>query len=152
MSRPAYKTAASFPAKAKPRGSVRPVEKSPGLFRGLFASFRNLIRRNTAPKIDGAAITMTLRNPFRAVGVVPGKNCCQASQQGTRYLCEEAPRLPLSACTNPSGCRCTYRHFEDRRKGPRRHRDGAIGRSALFDAYPGNSDRRHAAGGRRITD
>jgi len=94
---------------------------------------------------------MTLRNPWRAVGIVPGKNCCKASKDSdVRYLCEEAPRLPLAGCTNPGGCQCTYRHFEDRRKGPRRSLDGAARPPVILHAHVA-SDRRRS-GGRRITD
>jgi hypothetical protein len=153
MSRPSRKTASSFPAKANRRATVRPVDPPPGLLQGLIARFQKLIRPDATPKVDGATVTMTLRNPWRAVGIAPGKHCCQASQQtDTRYLCEEAPRLPLAACTNPAGCHCTYRHFEDRRKSPRRSRDGAARPTVMHHAYSGEADRRRTGGGRRITD
>ncbi len=152
MSRPANKTASSLPAKAPRRLAARPADLSSGLLQGLVARFRKLIRPDATPKFDGTAVAMTLRNPWRAVGIVTGKNCCQASQQAeTRYLCEEAPRLPLAGCTSPAVCQCTYRHFEDRRKGPRRTRDGAARAPVMLHAHSGAGERRKS-GGRRVTD
>lgn len=53
--------------------------------------------------------------------VTPGHACDAASSlKGHRFLAREAPRLPLEACPSPEYCRCTYRHFTDRRSGPRR--------------------------------
>jgi len=152
MSRPANKRVPARSAKAPRRSASRPADAPGGLLRGLVATFQKLIRRDAARQVEGAPASMTLRNPWRAVGVVPGKNGCQASQQAdTRYLCAEAPRLPLGACTNPAGCHCKYRHFEDRRKGPRRSRDGANRPPVMLHAYSGAGERRRA-GGRRATD
>ncbi len=63
------------------------------------------------------------KEPWHAVGIVAGKGACEAALalRGKRYLSRtEAPSLPLSECTRGDGCRCTYRHYVDRRGGPRR--------------------------------
>jgi hypothetical protein len=53
--------------------------------------------------------------------VLNGTSCAAAALcRNSRFLASEAPKLPLPACTHPDECRCTYRHFEDRRNGPRR--------------------------------
>jgi hypothetical protein len=72
------------------------------------------------------------RNPgrsrlkFRGVEVVSTGDACAASKalQGLRLLTAEAPRrLPLPECDRPGACRCIYRHFDDRRQGPRRENE-----------------------------
>jgi hypothetical protein len=60
---------------------------------------------------------------FRGVEVLATGDACPAARalQGLRLLTAEAPRqLPLPDCDRPSACRCIYRHFDDRRQGPRR--------------------------------
>jgi hypothetical protein len=37
-----------------------------------------------------------------------------------RYLSKDAPRLPMIGCHHPESCACSFRHYEDRRTGPRR--------------------------------
>jgi hypothetical protein len=93
-----------------------------------------------------AAGTPRLR--YHCVSVVPGKTSCAAAQAiyGQRLLSAEAPRLPLANCETPGECKCTYRHHDDRRAGPRR----AIDRDELADPYSA-TDRRRAYG-RRSTD
>ena len=49
-----------------------------------------------------------------------------------RYLSSEAPLLPLDQCDRPDQCECRYRHYEDRRDGPRR--GSATGSTAKSDA------------------
>ena len=62
-----------------------------------------------------------IRNPWKAVEVVSEFRSCAASKQlkGKRFLGDEAPTLPLPGCT-AANCNCRYRHFSDRRSGPRR--------------------------------
>jgi hypothetical protein len=45
-----------------------------------------------------------------------------------RFLADEAPRFPLPECSSAWRCKCIYRHFPDRRAGPRRagERDGLL--------------------------
>jgi hypothetical protein len=95
-------------------------------------------------KQPGRAASAT-RNPWHAVGIVPGHGACMAAQtcKGKRFLSKEAPRLPLTECV--MRCECRYRHFEDRRGQPRRaeERGAPPNRVSL--------NRRHIRG-RRITD
>lgn len=58
--------------------------------------------------------------------VAPGSGCAAArALKHVRLLSAEAPRLPLATCDHPSECKCIYRHFDDRRQGPRRDDEGA---------------------------
>jgi hypothetical protein len=81
-------------------------------------------------------------NPYHAVGVKPGKDCCGAAQalRGKRFLSSEAPRVPLRECTAHT-CGCTYQHFDDRRSGIDRRR---------ATAHPAGERRRSR--GRRVDD
>jgi len=77
-----------------------------------------------------------------------GSVCCSAvdALDGQRFLSEEAPLLPLSACSNPKGCKCVYEHFDERRDTLRRESDiGMPIRDVL-------EDKRAESTGRRITD
>ena len=65
---------------------------------------------------------------YRGVEVVSAAGACPAAQalKGLRLLTLDAPqRLPLRDCDRPASCRCVYRHFDDRREGPRREDEGA---------------------------
>ena len=90
----------------------------------------------------------TPRLRFHAVSVVCGPNACAAAKQlrNVRVLSADAPRLPLATCDGPDTCRCTYRHHDDRRAGPRRAKE--LGQ--LADPWAMTERRRW--GGRRETD
>jgi hypothetical protein len=94
---------------------------------------------------------MALTKPrlrYHCVSIVAcAKGCAAAkSLKGVRILSADAPRLPLANCETPAACQCTYRHYDDRRAGPRRAHD----RGELPDPWS-TTDRRHR-GGRRETD
>jgi hypothetical protein len=99
----------------------------------------------------GTGTSIRISNPWHAVSIQAGGGGCAAARAlgGVRYLSADAPGLPLKACSNPGGCRCTYRHHDDRRAGPRRaiERGSPLRGGSLF---PGD-ERRHG-GGRRRTD
>jgi hypothetical protein len=61
------------------------------------------------------------RHRWHAVTIVAPSRACEAALacKGKRFLSSEAPRLPLAQC-DADRCNCKYRHFEDRRAGPRR--------------------------------
>jgi len=61
------------------------------------------------------------RHRWHAVTLITSGHPCAAVQacKGKRFLSSEAPRLPLPECDAPR-CECRYRHYEDRRNGPRR--------------------------------
>jgi hypothetical protein len=68
---------------------------------------------------------------WHAVSITPGEAACAAvaSLRGVRFLAADAPRLPMSACSLPTRCRCVYRHHADRRAALRRIADrGMYGR------------------------
>jgi hypothetical protein len=94
---------------------------------------------------------MATRTPglqYHCVTVNSGTHACAAAEalRGIRLLSAEAPRLPLAECSMPDDCRCTYRHHDDRRTGPRRARD----RNERPEPWP-STDRRRSIG-RRATD
>jgi hypothetical protein len=65
---------------------------------------------------------------FRGVEIVAAGGACPAARalHGVRLLTADAPRrLPLDDCDRPVACRCIYRHFDDRRTGPRRENEHA---------------------------
>lgn len=94
-------------------------------------------------------------NPWHAVGIVTQRPACPVcgTYKGVRFLASEAPPLPLKGCPDPKGCATVYKHFADRRAGPRR----AAERRALQPMNPAvirrtvRDNRRHSAG-RRSTD
>ncbi len=67
------------------------------------------------------------RLKYQCVEVIAPLKGCEASRslKGIRLLSADAPRLPLATCDRPSDCKCIYRHFSDRRQGPRRDNEHA---------------------------
>jgi|HubBroStandDraft_1064217.scaffolds.fasta_scaffold128265_2 hypothetical protein len=61
-------------------------------------------------------------NPWHAVAIVTSRPSCPVcgAFKGVRFLAREAPALPLRQCPDPAGCNTVYKHFPDRRAGPRR--------------------------------
>jgi len=88
------------------------------------------------------------KTSFRAISIVTkwGAVCPAAAQiEGKRFLCNEVPPLPLTAC-NQKICKCVYQHHADRREESRRDSDVGIGTRAFVGV-----DRRTKRG-RRVTD
>ena len=81
---------------------------------------------------------------YRGAEVIGNRSACNAARalQKVRLLSAEVPRLPLTTCDQPS-CKCVYRHFDDRRQGPRREGDSG---SVAF--APKGIDRRRGLGRR----
>lgn len=131
-----------------------------GGMQGIFAWF---LRRLRTTKIERAAGTRAIHstnirviNPWHAVGILCGKPSCRAAMAARkiRFLSAEAPQLPLSGCTQSKTCTCKYKHFADRRAGPRRVTESDLYKNALSRPVPARltqTDRRRA-GGRRATD
>jgi hypothetical protein len=86
---------------------------------------------------------------WNAVSIIGGSSCCEAARglKGRRFLSADAPRLPLSDCADPGGCRCVYRKYPDRRGGPRREQE----KTGLPRGGAPTQDRRTRRG-RRSTD
>ena len=59
---------------------------------------------------------------WHAVTVVLHTSSCAAAAlcRNERFLAKDAPRLPLPDCEHPENCKCTFRHYTDRRAGARR--------------------------------
>jgi hypothetical protein len=86
---------------------------------------------------------------YHCIEVIAGSRACEATRllQDVRVLSAEAPRLPLATCDRPANCVCTYRHFDDRRQGPRRDNEHAT----VPRQYTGGPERRRWRG-RRDSD
>jgi hypothetical protein len=87
---------------------------------------------------------------FVAVSVVPGaQDCCQAVEEiaGVRFLSQEAPLFPLNDCDRLGSCKCTYKHWDDRRQEDRRDFDNGIANQFFHDG-----EKRKLRHGRRIAD
>jgi hypothetical protein len=99
----------------------------------------------------GRTLNLMKKGPskWHAVTVVLHATSCAAATlcRNARFLAQEAPMLPLPECPNRPGCRCVYRHFDDRRNGPRRTEDLKGGLKS--DTPPKN---RRALRGRRARD
>jgi hypothetical protein len=87
------------------------------------------------------------KQAWHAVTICTPGHACDAANalKGHRFLSKEAPRLPLKGCPSPEFCRCTYRHYSDRRAGPRRASDKGELRTAPIGE-------RRSSRGRRTTD
>ncbi len=68
---------------------------------------------------------------YHAVSLSLSANACDAAKAltGQRFLATEAPIFPLDGC-NVASCTCGYKHYSDRRAGPRRSLE--IGMSGQF--------------------
>ena len=88
------------------------------------------------------------RPKYRGAEVIALAGACDAARslKNVRLLSAEVPLLPLKTCDRPPACKCIYRHFEDRRQGPRREDDDAL----VPVAYHGIEQRRGR--GRRESD
>jgi hypothetical protein len=88
-----------------------------------------------------------LRLRYHCVAINAGKKGCDAAKslKDVRMLSMQAPRLPLVECSSPETCQCTYRHYDDRRAGPRRARE----RGDMPDPWS-RTDRRRSIGRREV--
>jgi len=86
--------------------------------------------------------------PWSAVRIAPDRAACPkaAALQDKRFLARDAPALPLKGCTRSAACQCIYRHYVDRRAGPRRDAAPVAGRTVRTPVE------RRAARGRRGSD
>lgn len=90
-----------------------------------------------------------IRHP--GVEVIPDRDdCCDAVKAivGQRFLCHDAPRLPLANCDQQQ-CNCRYQHYTDRRTEARR--DGDVGIGLASEMFYEDC-RRSKAKGRRSVD
>jgi hypothetical protein len=132
-------------------------EPRPMILGGLFSWFRRRAKVTRIERATTRAVTnIRVTNPWHAVAVSSPQACCRASvaARHTRYLSTEAPPLPLAGCTQPKSCVCKYKHYSDRRAGPRRTTDSDLYKNALSRHVIRSltfQDRRTSRG-RRATD
>jgi hypothetical protein len=104
-------------------------------------------RESQKTPVRPAAVKQGSASPYHAVAVIPGPSACASAHRfaGKRYLSLQAPRLPLPTC-DAAACNCRFKHFNDRRAGPRRRADVGF--------MPGtfNGDERRQTRGRRAED
>jgi len=88
------------------------------------------------------------RLKYHCVEVIAGENACDAARslQNLRVLSGGAPLLPVQTCDHPATCKCVYRHFDDRRHGPRREDEYGM------KVFPHIAVERRERPGRRETD
>ena len=128
--------------------------------KNIFSWFTRRVKVNRIQREgtrQGAAIQhIHVTNPWHAVGISTGVSCCKASVflRDTRFLSSQAPPLPLQGCTLPKSCVCKYKHFSDRRSGPRRATESELFQNALsrHAAASWSSQERRGRRGRRATD
>jgi hypothetical protein len=104
--------------------------------------------RNTTARGYSKSPIRTARKLFHGVSICPAEgNVCDAARnlEGTRFLADDAPMLPLSDCSNPAGCRCKYQHYDDRRTEARRESDVGL----PMKDHPNDA---RSGPGRRVTD
>jgi len=91
------------------------------------------------------------RLPYHAVSCRSGAGSCEAVEEinGQRFLVEDAPQLPLDACTKER-CKCKYLHHQDRRDTDDDRR-ALYGIKSEFYEYTSKQDRR-VKNGRRASD
>ena len=69
-----------------------------------------------SPVRPSGGVKRKLALKFHGVSLKPGPNACKAVQAlaGQRFLPEEVPSMPLSACDQQK-CQCAFSHHGDRR-------------------------------------
>ena len=85
--------------------------------------------------------------------LVDGRDVRVGDRCGGASLAKEAPPLPLKGCPDPKACQTVYKHYPDRRAGPRR----AVERRAFQPMNPtivtrSIPENRRYSNGRRSTD
>ncbi len=82
-------------------------------------------------------------NRWHAVSIAAAAGACDAARacKGKRFLSREAPRLPLPEC-NAARCECKYRHYADRRGGPRRGDEKGVPKARVDANRRGTRGRR----------
>jgi hypothetical protein len=79
-------------------------------------------------KLHAASVaTQATSKKYHCVEVRKGSHACKAVQGlgNSRYLSDEAPRLPVPGCT-AAQCTCSFIHHDDRRDDDRRNPYGQL--------------------------
>jgi hypothetical protein len=90
-----------------------------------------------------------MSSKWHAVSIVlQGGSCAAATLcRSKRFLATQLPALPMRDCDRAASCPCKYKHYEDRRAGPRRSED--VHRDLKSEILERN---RRATRGRRTVD
>ena len=101
-----------------------------------------------AGRRDDQMAPQKARLRYHCVEIIAGPGGCKAAVELTkqRLLSADAPRLPLATCDTPGQCDCRYRHYDDRRAGPRRAIEKGL------NVRPLTAPSRRKARGRREAD
>jgi hypothetical protein len=88
---------------------------------------------------------------FRAVSIICRTPSCEAARtpSGQRRLLTQGTCLPLSGCTMPELCKCSYKKHADRRIDDTRRMLGSTQRGAMFGIKERRAIRED---GRRLDD
>jgi hypothetical protein len=105
-------------------------------------------KRRTVKKRQNPQAMLTKqgnRSRYHCVEVHGGNTACEAAKslEGTRFLPDEAPGLPVPGC-NTQNCMCRYVHHDDRREDDRRNPYRHFG-----SGLPGVAGERRARNDRR---
>ena len=106
-------------------------------------------RRDKGATESEAQLKTENSGAFHAIAIKYSEDACDAAKAmtGRRFLSSAAPRLPLPECDRLE-CRCTFAHYDDRRKKQDRRspfaRSGGTGTTGAFEAERREkSERRH---------
>ena len=130
---------------------LRLIWHSPGrrmslsnLIKSLFASPSHATEALERPR---TARHHLVSNPWHAVSIVPNPHACGKARglSRVRFLSKDAPALPLEGC-EARLCDCHYRHYQDRRREPRRASD------VMANTRHWTGTERRFSTGRRNTD
>lgn len=116
---------------AETAGAARPLSRT---------AMPNQVQVQARAQASGS-LKRKLARKFHGVSLKPGPHACTAVQAlaGQRFLSDEAPLLPLSACDQQK-CQCAYSHHASRRdQEDRRSGWGAYG--GFAPTVPGGNRR-----------
>jgi len=116
------------------------------LFLALAAAIAAVIFLRPAPRRQA---THAASDDFRAVSVTfDHVDACPAVRELAhhRFLCADAPSLPLAECT-AANCVCRFERHADRRAGARRASE-----TGVFERHFDGADQRAESRGRRAED
>ena len=77
-------------------------------------------KKNALKRPQNKAVAKPKASPYHCVEIKTSYDACEAvlKLHGERFLSAEAPMLPVAECDQP--CKCTFKHYQDRRRDERR--------------------------------
>jgi hypothetical protein len=91
------------------------------LFSAVYHHKRKQQKTNESPSLASRRRALNPETQFRCVEIRTSSTACLAARnyKGQKFLMEQAPVLPLNACTNHR-CDCRFVRYSDRRANDRR--------------------------------